>query len=41
MFAGNADVMTKGYSVSRILKRALHAFRNHPTLDALKDSLFT
>ena len=41
MFAASAEVMTKGYSVSRILKRALHAFRNHPTLDALKDSLFT
>jgi radical SAM superfamily enzyme YgiQ (UPF0313 family) len=41
MFAENAEVMTEGYSLPRIFKRALRAFRNHPSLDCVADSLFT
>lgn len=41
MWAESAAVMTKGYSLPRILKRTLHAFRNHASLDTLKDSWFT
>jgi hypothetical protein len=41
MFAENAEVMTEGYSLPRIFKRTLRAFRNHPSLDCVADSLFT
>jgi len=41
MFDRNAEVMTEGYSARRILKRTMKAFRNRPSLDAVKDSFFT
>lgn len=41
MFDENAEVMTEGYSMRRILKRTIHTFRKRPSLDAVKDSLFT
>lgn len=41
MFDRNAEVMIEGYSARRILKRTVRAFRNRPSLDVIKDSLFT
>ena len=41
MFERNAEVMTKGYSTTRILKRTIHAIRNRPSLYVAKDSFFT
>ncbi len=41
MFDHSAEVMIEGYSAGRIAKRTLKAFRNRPSLDAIKDSLFT
>jgi radical SAM superfamily enzyme YgiQ (UPF0313 family) len=41
MFDRNAEVMTKGYSMSRILKRTVQAFRYRPSLDVATDSFFT
>ncbi len=37
----NAEVMTQGYSIGRIIKRTFQAFRNRPSLDVVKDSFFT
>jgi len=41
MFDRNAEVMTDGYSMSRILKRTIQAFRYRPSLGVVKDSFFT
>ncbi|MCE5306894.1 MAG: hypothetical protein LLG20_04580 [Acidobacteriales bacterium] len=41
MFERNAEVMIEGYSAGRILKRAMQAFRNRPSLDVAMTSLFT
>jgi len=41
MFERNAEVMTEGYSTTRIVKRTIQAIRNRPSLDAAKDSFFT
>lgn len=41
MFAESAAVMTEGYSLPRIFRRTLHAFRNHASLNTIEDSLFT
>jgi hypothetical protein len=41
MMRRNAEVMTEGYTMGRILKRTFTAWRNHPSLDCVKTSLFT
>jgi radical SAM superfamily enzyme YgiQ (UPF0313 family) len=41
MFDRNAEVMTDGYSLGRILKRTIQALRNRPSLEVAKDSFFT
>ncbi len=41
MFELSAEVMRKGYSMGRILKRTIQAVRNRPSLDVAKDSFFT
>jgi len=41
MFDRNAEVMTEGYSMRRILKRTMKTVRNRPSLEIVKDSLFT
>jgi len=41
MFERNAEVMTESYSARRILRRTIKAFGNRPSLDVVKDSLFT
>jgi len=41
MMRRNAEVMTEGYTMGRILKRTFTAWRNHPSLDCAKTSLFT
>jgi radical SAM superfamily enzyme YgiQ (UPF0313 family) len=41
MFDLNAEVMREGYSMGRILKRAMQAFRYRPSLEIAKDSFFT
>jgi radical SAM superfamily enzyme YgiQ (UPF0313 family) len=41
MFDLNAEVMSKGYSMSRIVKRTIQAFRYRPSFDVAKDSFFT
>jgi len=41
MFELSAEVMRKGYSMGRILKRMIQAVRNRPSLDVAKDSFFT
>ena len=41
MFDRNAEVMTKGYSLGRICKRTIQAFRYRPSLGVVMDSLFT
>ncbi len=41
MFDSNAEVMTAGYSLVRILKRTARAVRYRPSLDVAKTSLFT
>jgi radical SAM superfamily enzyme YgiQ (UPF0313 family) len=41
MFDLNSEVMRKGYSVGRILKRAIRAFRYRPSLGIVRDSFFT
>jgi radical SAM superfamily enzyme YgiQ (UPF0313 family) len=41
MFARNAEVMTKGYSAGRILKRTLQAVRRRPSFGTAMESFFT
>ncbi len=41
MFNANAEVMRKGYSMGRILKRTIQTFRYRPSLDVAKVSFFT
>jgi radical SAM superfamily enzyme YgiQ (UPF0313 family) len=41
MFDLNAEVMRKGYSMGRILKRTMQTFRYRPSLDVARDSFFT
>ncbi|HWQ53471.1 MAG TPA: hypothetical protein VN442_07285, partial [Bryobacteraceae bacterium] len=41
MFDRNAEVMTEGYSIGRILKRTMKTVRNRPSLDVANDSFFT
>jgi hypothetical protein len=41
IFDRNAEVMTQGHSLGRILKRTIQAFRNRPSLEVAKDSFFT
>ncbi|MBZ5513319.1 MAG: radical SAM protein [Acidobacteriia bacterium] len=41
MFDLNGEVMRNGYSMGRILKRAIQAFRYRPSLDVIEDSFFT
>ena len=41
MFDLNEEVMNQGYSMGRIIERAVQAFRNRPSLDVIKDSFFT
>ena len=41
MFDRNAEVMTEGYSLGRIFKRTIQAFRYRPSVGVAMDSLFT
>ena len=41
MFDLDAEVMTEGYSMGRIPKRTIQAFRNRPSVGVIGDSLFT
>lgn len=41
MFDLNAEVMRRGYTMGRILKRTLKAFRHRPSLDVARSSFFT
>lgn len=41
MFRVNADVMTEGYSMRRIFRRTLQAFRNRPWPDTAMNSFLT
>jgi radical SAM superfamily enzyme YgiQ (UPF0313 family) len=41
MFDSNAEVMRKGYTMNRILKRTLKAVRHRPSIDVATSSFFT
>jgi radical SAM superfamily enzyme YgiQ (UPF0313 family) len=41
MIRCNAEVMTRGYTMGRILKRTLRSFRNRPSWDCAQSALFT
>jgi hypothetical protein len=41
MFDRNAEVMTEAYSMGRILKRTIQAFKHRHSFDVIKDSFFT
>jgi hypothetical protein len=41
MMRANAEVMTEGYTMGRILKRTLQALKNRPSMDFAKSLLFT
>jgi radical SAM superfamily enzyme YgiQ (UPF0313 family) len=41
MYSRNAEVMTEGYSMPRILKRTVQAVRRRPSLGIAMDSFFT
>lgn len=41
MFGLNAAVMKEGYSMGRILKRTVQAYRHRPSLDVVRDSFVT